>query len=348
MRILHAPSDVGGHAYQLSRAERSLGLESDVVVFGPSALGYGADRVVWVEGMSTPRRLVRRAGFLREAVHRYDVFHFNFGQPILALRAGGRVFNELAWLKRRGKTILVTFQGCDVRPQERCVGCTREDCARETPYRAPNAAAMLRHADRGFYLNPDLRDLLPGARFLPYGNVDLEAVRPAPFRESREIVVAHAPTHREIKGTEHLLGAVNALQSEGLSVRLDLLEGLQREEVLARTAAADVVVDQLLAGWYGGFAVEGMALGKPVLAYMDERNPFGDRLPIVRTGTATIADDLRRLVADPEARKEAGAAGRRFVEEHHDPVTVARSVLDGVVPLPSRPRGEAETASVPG
>ena len=348
MRILHAPADVGGHAYQLSRAERSLGLESDVVVFGPSALGYGADRVVSVDGMSTPRRFVRRAGFLREAVRRYDVFHFNFGQPIVALRAGGRVFNELAWLKRRGKTILVTFQGCDVRPQERCIGCRREDCARETPYRLPNAEAMLRHADRVFYLNPDLQDLLPGARFLPYANVDLESVQPVPFRESRETIVAHAPTHRDIKGTAYLIDAVAALQAEGLPVRLDLLEGLQREEVLARTAAADVVVDQLLAGWYGGFAVEGMALAKPVLAYMDERNPFGDELPIVRTGTATIADDLRRLVADPGKRREAGAAGRRFAEEHHDPVAVAREVLDGIVPLPSLHSDEASTASVPG
>jgi hypothetical protein len=348
MRILHAPADVGGHAYQLSRAERSLGLESDVAIFGASALGYGADRVVSVDGLSTPRRFVRRAGFLREAARRYDVFHFNFGQPILALRAGGRVFNELAWLKRRGKTILVTFQGCDVRPQERCRGCRRGDCARETPYRRPNAAAMLRHADRAFYLNPDLQDLLPGARFLPYANVDLEAVRPVPFRESEEIVVAHAPTHRDIKGTSYLVEAVEALRSEGLRIRLDLLEGLTREEVLARTAAVDVVVDQLLAGWYGGFAVEGMAMAKPVMSYMDERTPFGDRLPIVRTSTATIVEDLRRVAADAGERREAGAAGRRFVEEHHNPVTVAREVLDGIVPLPARPRGEAETASVPG
>jgi hypothetical protein len=346
MKILHAPSDVGGHAYQLSRAERSLGLESDVVVFRPSALGFGADRVVSVDGLSTPRRLVRRVGFLREAARRYDVFHFNFGQPILALRAGGRVFNELAWLKRRGKTVLVTFQGCDVRPQERCLGCRREDCAREPSYRLPNAAAMLRHADRAFYLNPDLRDLLPGAHFLPYANVDLQAVRPVPFRESQEIVVAHAPTHRDIKGTAYLIEAVDALRSDGLPVRLDLLEGLTRQEVLTRTAAADVVVDQLIAGWYGGYAVEAMALAKPVLAYVDERNPFGDRLPIITTGRATLADDLRRVAADAEGRKEAGAAGRRFVEEDHDPAAVARFVLDGIVPSPSRATGETQMASV--
>ena len=43
---------------------------------------------------------------------------------------------------------------------------------------------------------------------------------------------------------------------------------------------ADIVVDQLLAGWYGGFAVEAMALGKPVIAYLRESDlhhvPAGD------------------------------------------------------------------------
>ena len=47
-------------------------------------------------------------------------------------------------------------------------------------------------------------------------------------------------------------------------------------------------MDQLFAGWYGGVAVEAMALGKPVLAYIrDEDLKFvpskmASDLPIVR------------------------------------------------------------------
>jgi glycosyltransferase involved in cell wall biosynthesis len=337
-RILHAPTDVGGHAFQLSRAERELGLESDVVVFGPSKFGYGADITVGLEGASGPRRLARRLRFLRAAARRYDVFHFNFGQPLIAIRRGGRVLTELPLLKRLGKTVLVTFQGCDVRPYERCF-CGRESCRAETAWREPNASAMSRHADRVFFLNPDLREWLPGGRFLPYANVDVRSVRPQPLPEGDELVVAHAPTNRAVKGTAHLVEAVDNLRREGLPLRLDLLEGIPRDEVLDRLASADLVVDQLLLGWFGGFAVEAMALGRPVLSFIREDepadNPFGDELPIVRTTTATLAQDLRALVHDADRRREAGAAGASFVERHHDPRRVARTVLEGLVPLPS-------------
>ena len=43
-KILHAPADVGGHAYGLSRGERELGYESDVVVISSGPFGYGFDR----------------------------------------------------------------------------------------------------------------------------------------------------------------------------------------------------------------------------------------------------------------------------------------------------------------
>jgi glycosyltransferase involved in cell wall biosynthesis len=108
--------------------------------------------------------------------------------------------------------------------------------------------------------------------------------------------------------------------------------------VLRRIAAADVVVDQLLVGWYGTFAVEAMALGRPVLSYVREDepddNPFGASLPIVRTSPRTLVADLAAVLADRARREELGWAGRAFAEEHHDPVAIARDALEGIVPLP--------------
>lgn len=335
-RILHAPADVGGHAFELSRGERELGLESDVVVFGGSALGYGADFAVDLTGLSSPARLKRRLAFLREASRHYDVFHFNFGQPLVALRAAGRVLTELPLLKRLGKTVLVTFQGCDVRPYERCF-CGRASCRAETRWRTPNARAMSGHADRVFHLNPDLREWLPGSRFLPYANVDPRKLAEAPAPDGDELVVAHAPTDRAIKGTDHVLRAVDAVRERGVRIRLDLIEGVTHTEVRERLVAADVVVDQLLLGWYGGFAVEAMATGRPVLCHIREEvpedNPFGGELPIVRTTPATLVDDLHELAADRGRRRELGAAGRGFVEIHHDPRRIAREVMQGLAPI---------------
>jgi glycosyltransferase involved in cell wall biosynthesis len=351
-RILHAPADVGGHAYGLSRAERELGLTSDVVVFAPGPFGYGYD--VDIEaGIDRPAwlRLARRAGFLRRAASEYDVFHFNFGLTFLTVRQFGVVLDELSLLKRLGKTVLVTYQGCDVRPKEACP-CRRPQCYADTRYRAPAARRVLAKADRVFYLNPDLRRWLPGARFMPYASVDARELE-ARAEPEGEVVIAHAPTDTDIKGTRFLIAAVEQLRAEGLPVRLDLVQEVGREEVLERCAAAHIVVDQVLLGWYGGLAVEAMALGRPVLAYIRELepgdNPFGAELPIVRSAQDTLADDLRPLVLDPRRRRELGAAGRRFVETAHDPRRIAGAALAGlseVVPPPGDVDGRGGEARV--
>ncbi len=338
MRILHAPADVAGNAYGLSRAERELGLASDVAIFAPSGRGYGFD-VDLHAGIDVPvwRRMLRRAAFVRRAVGRYDVFHFNFGQTILGVRQLGLVLDELAWLKRRGKTILFTYQGSDVRPADHCP-CKDPECRRVDRYRRPAAQRALRFADRVFYQNPDLRQWLPGARFMPYASVDARAVRPEPLPEGEELVVVHAPTDRDVKGTRHVIEAVGALRNEGVPLRLDLVEGVTRKATLERIARADLLVDQLLLGWYGSVAVEAMALGRPVMAYIREEepadNPFGSRLPVARTTPATLAGDLRALAADRERRLELARAGRAFVEQEHDPRRIAREALDGLVRIP--------------
>jgi glycosyltransferase involved in cell wall biosynthesis len=348
-RILHAPADVGGHAYGLSRGERELGLQSDVVVFAPGPFGYGYD--VDIEaGIDGPvwRRLARRASFLRKAAREYDIFHFNFGLTFLTVRQFGVVLDELSLLKRLGKTVLVTYQGCDVRPKEACP-CRKPPCYANTRYRAPAARRALANADRVFHLNPDLRRWLPGAQFMPYASVDARVIKARPEPEpDGEVVIAHAPTDVDIKGTRLLVAAVEQLRAEGVPVRLDLVQGVDQAEVLARCAAAHVVVDQLLLGWYGGLAVEAMALGRPVLAYIRELdpadNPFGDELPIVRTGQDTLADDIRALVFDAARRQELARAGRRFVETAHDPRRIAREALAGIIEPPPAPDASAEPA----
>jgi glycosyl transferase family 1 len=335
LRILHAPADVGGNARGLALAERELGFESDVAVFSPGPYGYLADIDLHAGvDQPIPVRFARRGAFLRHALDRYDVFHFNFGQTLLHVRKLGRVVDELPLLRRRGKTVIMTYQGCDVRPFAHCY-CRNRSCATGTALRQPAADRALRYADRVLYLNPDLGRWLPGARFVPYASVDARALQPpAPAADRDELVIAHAPTDRSVKGSRHVEEAVAALRAEGMRVRLDLLEGMTRDQVLARTADADLVVDQLLLGWYGGFAVEAMALAKPVLcAIDDDANPFGADLPVVRATPATLAERIRELAAAPERRREVGLAGRRFVETVHDPRAVARQVLDGLVPL---------------
>ena len=57
---------------------------------------------------------------------------------------------------------------------------------------------------------------------------------------------------------------------EGLDADLEIVEGLRHDEAFERYRDADIVVDQLNAGWYGILAIECMALGKPVVTFLHD------------------------------------------------------------------------------
>ena len=97
---------------------------------------------------------------------------------------------------------------------------------------------------------------------------------------------------------------------------------------------ADIVVDQLNAGWYGLFAIECMALGKPVVGFLHEEavqrtnEAFGVDVPIVSATAETLREHLRALVADPAERRRIGQASRAYVEQVHDVEQIADRLLD--------------------
>jgi glycosyltransferase involved in cell wall biosynthesis len=121
---------------------------------------------------------------------------------------------------------------------------------------------------------------------------------------------------------------------ERLDVELDLVEGLHHDEARLRYERADIVVDQLNAGWYGIFAVEAMALGKPVVTFLHEEalrrteDALGVEVPIVSATNETLAERLRPLVDSPAERRRIGASSRAYVERVHDVDRNADRLLD--------------------
>ena len=347
--MLHVPAVVGGHAVGLARAERELGLDSRVVAFEPPAFGYEPDEVLFA-GAGSIGREWRRWGFLRRALREADVVHFNFGSTILprywpsAHGKGARMLyglyarivegRDLGALRRAGKRIVVTYQGDDARTAPTLRARVREAWvddyydARDDARKRLMVARFARHAQVIFALNPDLLDELPPrAELLPYAHVDPRRITAEPLRANNPALVVHLPTDRRVKGTEHLVRAVEQLRAEGEPVELRLVEHVDHAAALAAIAGADIVVDQLLTGWYGGVAVEAMALGRPVVAHLHEpdleRLPSEQsaELPVVDATPETIADVLRRLLhAD---RSKLAASSRAYAERWHDPLRIA-------------------------
>jgi glycosyltransferase involved in cell wall biosynthesis len=235
--------------------------------------------------------------------------------------------------------VFVTYQGDDARQAG-----ARWDAILPRGYFEPrlderkraSIARFDRLADGIYALNPDLLGVLPArTEFLPYASVDPAEWRPVEAPRAPLPVVVHAPTDRRVKGTEHLLAAVERLRAGGFELELVLVEGVSQQEARRAFERADLVVDQLLSGWYGAAAVEAMALGKPVVAHLDDgdlaRVPpdFAAELPILRATAATVADVLAEWLGRRRGElAEVGRRSRAFAERRHDPRAVAERLRE--------------------
>lgn len=365
LRVLHCPDVVGGLPGSLAKAERGLGIHSWAAAFDPSKYDYPIDEIISPAGTPGYQRLIRRWGLLWRALTRFDVVHFNFGRTItpertedpannsgirgLLRRAYTGLFElrDLPLLKWFGKSIFVTYQGDDLRRGEFCqTHFGPEFLADLTPstfsvqsdaHKRWRLSRFQKYADGLYAVNPDLMFLLPASgKFVPYGHIDLAEwpFQKRPLCGSDGPLVIHAPTHRGVKGTRYVLDAVAQLQAEGVPFRFRLVEGLTRAEARKLYDDADLLIDQLWLGWYGGLAVELMALGRPVICNIREDGlkylPPGmaHDLPFIQAEPATIAGVLREWVTVRKHQLVArGEQSRRFVDRWHDPAEVARGLI---------------------
>ena len=367
LRVLHCPTTVGGHPQALARAERELGLASVAVALDQTFLNYQTDEVMFRPGEHQLKRNLKLWGLLWRAARGFDVVHYNFGSTIMpayfppdrhvgtkyprALYEAYDLYRrlgdmrDLGLLSRLGKGVAVTFQGDDARQGDFCRAHFEISPAEEAGYYSPEAdehnrrkiALFDRHADRIYALNPDLLHVLPPrAEFLPYANIDPREWTPTAGAggSSGRPVVLHAPTHRGVKGTRFIIEAVERLRGrDRLDFEFVLVEGLSHAEARRLYERADLLVDQLLCGWYGGLAVELMALGKPVVCYVRVCDlkflPPGmrDDLPLISATPSTVYDVLKHwLTAGRGGLPEAGRRSRAYVERWHDPLKVAARV----------------------
>ncbi|MBU1156091.1 MAG: glycosyltransferase [Proteobacteria bacterium] len=364
LKILHCPATVGGHPQQLAISERELGLDSHSATLEQNYLQYPVDEVVF--GRCKVLNELRRWRFVARALRRYDVIHYNFGSSIMAGRVderGGvmehtarKLYNllygrhvelrDVAQAHKLGKVIAVTYQGDDARQGDFCRAHYPIHFAHELEasgyysrffdqVKREKIAAFDRHADLIYALNPDLLNVLPQrARFLPYANVDLRQWAPTPPESDLGMPhVVHAPTHRKVKGSEYIVAALERLKAEGVPFKYTLVEGVPRARAREVYETADLAVDQILSGFYGGLAVELMALGKPVICYLRQEDlrflpqEMRQSLPIINAEPATIYEVLKTWLTTRKMELRAqGLLSRAYMERWHDPLKIAASI----------------------
>jgi glycosyltransferase involved in cell wall biosynthesis len=318
VRALHSPVNVAGGPGAISAGLRELGVASTLLVFNERPFQRGFDVNLELRDTSrlssVPFNLPKQLRALRWAVRNFDVFHFHAGLTLAPQRI------TLPLLKRKRKGIVFQSWGSDLRRRN----------ASEVSYLHSAGAVIV-----GSYLT---RRLAPRGPWPEYDVVPpaivLDDWQPSPTEPGEVLRVAHAPSKRAVKGTQAVLDAVESLRKRGAPIELDLIEGVPNNEARKRYAAADVVVDQLRIGWYGMFAIESMALAKPVVVHLDEQGAaeteeaFGLELPLVGADEQSVEDVLAGLVEIRPELPELGRRSRDYVERIHAHTAVARRVLE--------------------
>lgn len=320
-----------------ARAEGMLGCDSTSIVTQTYYLTQAFDR-----NLSDLRSLplvgwLLPYAFFVWACTAVDRLHFFCDQGILPT-SRRLLFHpiELRVYRLLGLQVFLWTYGADVRTRDAtlalgepncCTDCTQvglacicDDILQQRWFRM-----LSRHATAVFSMG-DMTRYTPGSRNdLFFWPIDLEVQGGARYAPAypdgaagRPLRIVHAPNHRDFKGTKHLEAAITELRAEGELVELVMVEGVPNAEALRLYRSADVIFDQCMIGFHGYFALEAMALGKPVMCFIRERSWLldPDRCPIVNVTMRTLKEDIRRLAHSRAKLPKIGRQGRAYIEEH--------------------------------
>lgn len=351
LKVIHLPASTGNNALYLNYAERKK-ISSHMLIY-ESDKDYvnkkKADYIIKNRESLLIKIIVVAFTFLK-LILRHNIFHYNNGMTLTSTHVSFlfrfRMHLELSILKIFRKKIVVTFQGSDSRQADFCRKNYEITYFNNEYYdklilydqnKRKKIEIFNKYADLIYTINPDLMNVLPKRTcFRPYTKLDYRTINPvySSYEHGEKIIICHAPTRRHIKGTDIIIKAINRLKQEGFLIEFHLIENLPNEVAMDYYKKSHLVIDQLYVGWYGGLAVESMALGKPVMCYIRESDlmhipkPMKLDLPIITTEPKNFYKDLKKTILNKKDLKNIALKSREFIENWHDIYSIADQIIN--------------------
>jgi hypothetical protein len=225
---------------------------------------------------------------------RYDIFHFISGETLLP-RKLRRL--ELWTYKLFGKRVVMQFVGADIRSPEYITWKDKHmaayldgktDFPKTKPWQNKLIRDAVKYADYILVSTPDLLELIPKAHYFPVV-IDLEkferelqAHPPANNPATPAVTILHCPSNVQVKGTEYIHDILKRVALNFPDTVHLILPAEQRKKGATNYAStrydlfklyqeADIIIDQMIIGWYGLQSIEGLIAGKEVVCYIDSK-----------------------------------------------------------------------------
>lgn len=346
MKIVHIPTDLGMRAVSLSGVERLLGHSSEVIVRKSSVHVSGLVRDIY---SSYTVVFAIRIFFALLKLLRSDLIMLNAGSSLLDFGYRGMELMDLALYKKCNKRIITTFQGCDARM---CLDCPVRaalpsdvmciNVPQGLSYQGVDAIKKRRIkklSDVSYKLlgiTPDICKSDSRIQYSPHvKNFELLGSRMRKIIPlSPNIRIGHMPKKHH-KGTEYIENVLYRLQSDYPGkFNYVPITGVSWDKALSLVASCDLLIDQVLTGWYGGISVEAAYFGVPSLCYIDSDllqyvpKEMANELPvIVIEHKNALYEVLKHYIKNPEVLINEGKRCRNNSIKHHDPIKITCNIL---------------------
>ncbi|MBO1511740.1 glycosyltransferase [Metabacillus bambusae] len=319
LRVLHGSIEIANQMNSLTKGLQNIGINARSLNYYPSYLNYSNNyrvNISKIKNADEISNLTTEIGL--KAIEKFDIFHFHFGTTLISDHSDLRI------LKDSGKRVYMQHWGSDVMQNSIAekiskyvvVKNTDEDSIKR---KLDFLSKYIKHCIVGVGLYEYVKDFYENVH-ISRAAIDIDSYAPSisTTKKSKPLIV-HAPTSPEHKGTKYILKAI-----ENLKIKYDfdfiLVQNMSHEEAKNIYRKADLIVDQILIGAYGLFAVEAMALGKPVITWISEfmKDKYPKELPIISANPENIEKKIEAVLKDKDMREELGFEGRNYVEEYHD------------------------------
>lgn len=329
LRVLQGSMEIANQMNTLSEGLNKQGIMAHTINYYPYYLNYKSNYTWPLIGQrSSPSINEKLRKLTKEFLPYYDLFHFHFGTSLTL------DWSDFPLYKSSGKPLLMQHWGSDVRIFSKAtelnpyalVKNKNENQIKTSLTRLSENIQNCVVFDMELYQY--VKDFYEKVHIIP-SMINLEHYQPKKkSRPNKKALIVHAPTSPAIKGTHYILKAIESLKDD-YDFDFRLVKGLSHEEAMQIYQDADLIIDQLHIGSYGLFAVEAMAMGKPVICWISDfmKDHYPSNLPIIIANPDTIKDTIEYTLKNIDMLPGIGEKSRLYVETNHDMIKNSQKML---------------------
>lgn len=282
--------------------------------------------------------------FFTYALFRFNTFYFFSGETILTRRLRKLEFRIY---KLFGKKIIMHFVGSDIRNPNYLmwlnqniehISLKKDKIAPPLNWQSKLISDSQTFADHILVSTPDLLQIVPEAKYYPVmidvNRFQAECKKAAieaknRFFKTDKIKILHAPSNVKLKGSDAIDQVLNKalkrndqieyLNTKDLNRKTGSVYTVSRYELFQLYQEADIVIDQMVIGWYGLQSIEALLSDCQVICYIEDelKKHLFPNCPIISANIHELESVISEIVIQLKNEKISYRDQVKWVNKYH-------------------------------